>query len=162
MAQEIDRSIRYGRTLGLLIVDIDNFKLVNDVLGHDWGDIVLQKVAAQLGKTVRSVDFVARIGGEEFVIILPETDITGAVAAANRLLFAIRENPVETTKGLLPVTVSIGVNAGVATDPEDEKRLIADADQALYRAKKSGRDRLATVQDAEEADELLPATAQSA
>jgi diguanylate cyclase (GGDEF)-like protein len=162
IAQEIERSKRYGRPLGILIVDIDKFKLVNDVLGHDWGDIVLQKVAAQLSKTVRTVDFVARIGGEEFVIILPETNIDGAVAAANRLLYAIRENPVETMKGFLPVTVSIGVSVGVVSDLPDEKRLMADADQALYRAKKSGRDRLATMDDVEEAGSLLPVAAQSA
>ena len=70
------------------MVDIDNFKLVNDSLGHEGGDIVLQKVAAQLSMSLRTVDFVARIGGEEFVIILPETNLDGAIKVAHRLLSA--------------------------------------------------------------------------
>jgi diguanylate cyclase (GGDEF)-like protein len=145
MTQEAERSRRYNRNVAILMVDIDNFKLVNDVLGHEWGDIVLQKIAGQLSKNIRIVDFVARIGGEEFVIILPETNIKGASEVANRLLFAIRENPVETKKGLLPVTVSIGISSGVVDHGTDEKQLLLDADQALYRAKNSGKDRFGTL-----------------
>lgn len=145
MSQEAERSKRYSRNIAILMVDIDNFKLVNDVLGHEWGDIVLQKIAGQLGKNIRAVDFVARIGGEEFLIILPETNLVGASEVANRLLLAIRENPVETTKGLLPVTVSIGISSGVINHGTDEKQLLLDADQALYRAKNGGKDRYETL-----------------
>jgi diguanylate cyclase (GGDEF)-like protein len=145
MSHEAERSRRYGRDLAILMVDIDNFKLVNDVLGHEWGDIVLQKIAGQLSKGLRVVDFVARIGGEEFVVILPETNINGAIAVADRILFAIRENPVETLKGLLPVTVSIGISSGVINQATDDKQLMLDADQALYRAKNTGRDRFETL-----------------
>ena len=145
ISQEAERSNRYGRDLAILMVDIDNFKMVNDVLGHEWGDIVLQKVASQLSRNVRNVDFVARIGGEEFVVILPETNITGAIQVANRLLVAIRENPVETKKGLLPVTVSIGISSGVINQQTDEKQLMLEADQALYRAKNNGKDRFETL-----------------
>lgn len=127
------------------MVDIDNFKSVNDGFGHEWSDVVLQKVACQLSKNLRNVDFVARIGGEEFVVILPEADIDGAIEAANRLLSAIRANPVETVKGLIPVTVSIGVSSGVIVDLSGQKRLVSDADTALYRAKTSGKDRCATL-----------------
>lgn len=150
MSQETERSKRYSRDLTILMVDIDNFKLVNDVFGHEWGDIVLQKVAAQLSNSLRIVDFVARIGGEEFVVILPETNLEGAIEVANRLLSAIRENPVETTKGLLPVTVSIGVSSGVMKDSSDEKQMMSDADQALYRAKRTGKDRVETLHATEQ------------
>ena len=150
MNQEIARSNRYGRDLSLLMVDIDNFKLVNDSLGHEAGDIVLQKVAAQLSGGLRTVDFVARIGGEEFVVILPETHLDGAIEVANRLLSAIRENPVETTKGLLPVTVSIGVSSRAINDSLDERQMMSDADQALYRAKRTGKDRVETLRATEQ------------
>ncbi len=152
MSQEIERSKRYSRDLALLMVDVDNFKLVNDSLGHDAGDIVLQKVAALLSGSLRTMDFVARIGGEEFVVILPETNLDGAIEVANRLLSAIRENPVETTKGLLPVTVSIGISSGALNDSLDERRLMSDADQALYRAKRTGKDRVETLRATEKMD----------
>ena len=152
MSQEIERSKRYSRDLALLMVDVDNFKLVNDSLGHDAGDIVLQKVAALLSGSLRTVDFVARIGGEEFVVILPETNLDGAIEVANRLLSAIRETPVETTKGLLPVTVSIGISSGALNDSLDERRMMSDADQALYRAKRTGKDRVETLRTTEKMD----------
>ena len=161
ISQEAQRSKRYGRDLAILMVDIDNFKLVNDVLGHEWGDIVLQKTAAQLSKSIRAVDFIARIGGEEFLIILPETHLDGAIQVANRLLTAIRENPVETKKGLLPVTVSIGISSGVMDHGTDERQLMLDADQALYRAKNSGKDRFETLRADDEPKRLLAANDQT-
>ena len=161
MSQEGERSKRYCRDLAILMVDIDNFKLVNDVLGHEWGDIVLQKMAAQLSKSIRVVDFVGRIGGEEFVIILPETNLDGAIQVANRLLTAIRENPVETKKGLLPVTVSIGIGSGVIDHGTDERQLMLDADQALYHAKNGGKDRYETLRADREPERLLAANDQT-
>jgi diguanylate cyclase (GGDEF)-like protein len=155
--QEAERSKRYRRPLAILMVDIDNFKMVNDVLGHEWGDIVLQKVAGQLSRSLRSVDFVARIGGEEFVVILPETNISGAIEVASRLLNAVRENPVETIKGLLPVTVSIGISSAAIDRATDEKQLLLDADQALYRAKNNGKDRFETLRAVDDADLRLAA-----
>jgi diguanylate cyclase (GGDEF)-like protein len=152
MSQEIARSKRYARDLALLMVDLDNFKLVNDSLGHEGGDIVLQKVAAQLSRTLRTVDFAARIGGEEFVIILPETNLAGAIEVANRLLSAVRDNPVETKIGPLTVTVSIGVSSGVIKNSSDEKQMMSDADQALYRAKRTGKDRVETLHPPEKMD----------
>jgi diguanylate cyclase (GGDEF)-like protein len=127
------------------MVDIDNFKLVNDAFGHESGDVVLQKVASQLSKNLRNVDFVARIGGEEFVVVLPETGIDGASEVATRLLSAIRSEPVATVKGTLSVTVSIGISSGVIKDPAGQKQLLSDADAALYRAKQTGKDRFATL-----------------
>ena len=157
ITQEMERSRRYGRALSILMVDIDNFKLVNDALGHECGDIVLQKVAGQLHNSLRNVDFVARIGGEEFVIILPETDLDGALEVAGRVLSAIRETPVETAKGILPVTVSIGASSSVMEDASDHKQLTLDADQALYLAKKTGKDRVETLRRTIGVDAELPA-----
>jgi diguanylate cyclase (GGDEF)-like protein len=145
ISHETERAKRYGRPLSLLMVDIDNFKLVNDSLGHEWGDTVLQKVANLLGTNLRNVDFVARYGGEEFIVILPETDLDGAMEVANRLRLAIKESPVETPRGLLPLTVSIGVSSSKLGDFADHKQLASNADQALYVAKKSGKDRVETL-----------------
>jgi len=149
ITHETERSIRYGRPLSILMVDIDNFKLVNDTLGHEWGDIVLQKVAGHLGTNLRNVDFVARFGGEEFIVILPETNLDGALEVADRLRLAIKESPVETPRGLLPVTVSIGVGSSGFRDLTDHRQLTSDADQALYIAKKAGKDRVETLRAAD-------------
>jgi diguanylate cyclase (GGDEF)-like protein len=160
---EAERSRRYGRPLSILMVDIDNFKLVNDSLGHDWGDIVLQKVATQLSNNLRNIDFVARYGGEEFIIILPETGFGGAIETANRLRLAIKETPVETANGLLAVTVSIGVSSNLVkglTGLTDHTQMTSDADQALYQAKKSGKDRVGTLCVLEESGPISIATAQ--
>ena len=133
---EIERGYRYGRVVSLLMVDIDNFKLVNDAYGHEAGDLVLQNVAAQLSQNLRSLDFVARIGGEEFAVILPETDAEAAGEVASRILATIRENPVQTSNGLLSVTVSIGVSSGKLSD---SRQMLLEADHALYQAKTSGK-----------------------
>jgi diguanylate cyclase (GGDEF)-like protein len=160
LTQETEHSRRYGRALSILMVDIDNFKLVNDALSHEWADIVLQKVAVQLGHNLRSSDFIARIGGEEFVIILPETNLEGAIEVANRVRSAIQESPVETSKGLMQITVSIGVSSGVIEDLEDHKQLTSDADQALYLAKNTGKNRVETLRATDRISLVLPAADQ--
>jgi diguanylate cyclase (GGDEF)-like protein len=160
ITQETERSRRYGRSLSILMVDIDNFKLVNDSLGHDWGDIVIQKVATQLSNNLRNLDFVARYGGEEFIIILPETGLAGAIETANRLRLAIKETPVQTANGLLTVTVSIGVSSNVIKAVTDHTQMASDADQALYQAKKSGKDRVGTLCVLEESAPISVATDQ--
>jgi len=142
IALETERARRYGRPLSILMVDIDNFKLVNDGLGHECGDIVLQKVASTLQNSLRNLDFVARFGGEEFIVILPETDLAGALETADRLRLTIKETPVETANGLLAVTVSIGASSNLIKDLTDHVRMTLDADQALYLAKKAGKDRV--------------------
>jgi diguanylate cyclase (GGDEF)-like protein len=144
ISEEAERSRRYKRNLSLLMVDIDNFKQVNDKLGHDGGDVVLQSVASQLRQNLRSVDFVARIGGEEFVVVLPETDLEGAVEVAGRLRAAVKSATIETAQGSLSVTVSVGVGSGVLSEAADHRQMIFDADQALYVAKRTGKDRVET------------------
>ena len=142
MREEIERAARYDRPLSLLIIDIDNFKTVNDSLGHHWGDVVLQGVAEIMKRNVRRPDFVARVGGEEFVVVLPETELLDAAEVGNRLRRQIKECPFETPKGLLSVTVSVGVSVNRCGD---QKQLFCDADQALYIAKHGGKDRVAVL-----------------
>jgi two-component system cell cycle response regulator len=130
------------RTTGatVMMLDVDRFKSVNDRLGHAAGDAVLRAVAERLRGSVRASDVVARLGGEEFLVIA--TGVTGdaAVPVAERLREAIAEHPVTTAAGPLPVTVSIGIaDAPAGTRPE---RLLERADAALYRAKQNGRNRV--------------------
>lgn len=143
LASELERARRYDSVLTLLMVDLDNFKLVNDTYGHLVGDEVLREVAALLQHAVRTMDVVARYGGEEFVVVLPETSLAGATTFAERL----REN-VEATGFAgsfgepLKLTASIGVSSYPSTAVETVDDLFARADEALYRAKADGRNRV--------------------
>lgn len=141
MTREQERAERYQRPLSLLMVDIDNFKGVNDTLGHEWGDKVLRVVSEILSRSIRQTDFAARYGGEEFAVILPETSLEQALQLGDRIRLAIRENPLDTPRGLLLVTVSIGVSSNLVKTP-DQRSLDHEADQALYLAKRRGKDRV--------------------
>jgi two-component system cell cycle response regulator len=141
--RECERVGRYAGGVSLLMVDIDHFKAVNDRHGHPAGDQVLREVARLLQEGVRTVDTVGRYGGEEFAAILPQTEIADARQLAERLRRAVEAHAVKVPAGEIRVTVSIGVarypSANVAS-PDD---LIREADQALYRAKEGGRNRVA-------------------
>jgi diguanylate cyclase (GGDEF)-like protein len=141
MKMEAQRALRYRRPLSLLMVDIDNFKAVNDTLGHEWGDNVLRVVSKILSCSIRQTDFVARYGGEEFAVILPETELENACRLGERLCLAIKENPLDTPQGSLSLTVSIGASSNLATT-NNGVALDRDADQALYLAKRRGKDRV--------------------
>lgn len=140
---EIERANRFRRTLAVLALDLDYFKMINDTYGHGAGDVVLVEFAARVRRVIREVDLAFRPGGEEFVILLPETDISGSITVARRLGDAVRHTPfplgghsVEKATG---VTVSIGIAVfpiHARTAPE----LLNAADQALYAAKAAGRD----------------------
>ena len=132
---------RYGRPLSAVMFDIDHFKQINDTYGHAVGDEVLVEVAERARRTVRDVDVLGRYGGEEFVALLPETDLERGTTAAERLRRAIGDTPIETSAGPLEVTVSAGV-AQVAPDMDDLADLIDCADQALYAAKHGGRNQV--------------------
>jgi two-component system cell cycle response regulator len=133
----VQRAGRSGRRLSILIVDVDNFKEVNDTQGHLGGDRVLEQVSAILTGGGRAGDVVGRVGGDEFVMILPDTSLDAAVALAERLCRRVRSLPAP-----VPVSLSIGVAEHTdATPTGDELFRVADA--ALYRAKKTGRDRVA-------------------
>jgi diguanylate cyclase (GGDEF)-like protein/PAS domain S-box-containing protein len=138
LESEFATSRRYGTCLSLLILDIDNFKLFNDDFGHEMGDRVLVSVAATIKGAFRSTDTVARYGGEEFSILLPNTTRQSAVESAERLRNAIRGLNVEGR----PVTVSIGASSTAATGSLSKADLVRRADEALYRAKREGKDRI--------------------
>lgn len=140
--KEVQRNVRKGGTLSLIMLDIDHFKQVNDDFGHLQGDVVLQKVALQLRKELRSYDCAARYGGEEFVAILPDSTLKESVFVADRIRLAIQDTKFNGALDKLSLTVSLGV----ASFPR-EYDLTADgfiklADDALYRAKTNGRNRV--------------------
>ena len=138
---EWERFQRYERPMSILMIDIDLFKTINDLYGHDIGDRVIRAVADIGNNTKRSADIIARIGGEEFVLLLPETDLTRAIALAERLREAVAGFRLSTEERDIAMTISIGV---AEADPSIESlaELMRQADQALYRAKRSGRNRV--------------------
>jgi diguanylate cyclase (GGDEF)-like protein len=150
LEKELRRTGRSGRPLSVLMVDLDHFKDINDRYGHAVGDAVLVAVAARCLARLRAIDLCGRIGGEEFVVLLPEADAEGAATTAERLRTDLAESPIDTTSGPLRVTISIGVATHRTRSPranetaEDEvigraQTLLQYADDALYRAKASGR-----------------------
>jgi diguanylate cyclase (GGDEF)-like protein len=140
---ELKRHARYNRPLNLLMIDIDNFKKVNDSFGHLVGDQVLKQMAELLKKSVRACDHLARYGGEEFAVILPETTENEAYMVGERIVLTINEYKFETADvgpiGKLSVSVGLSAFPLDAVEPED---LIKKADQALYRGKKLGKNRI--------------------
>ena len=140
---ELARAERYKGELCLVFVDLDNFKDVNDGHGHPFGDLVLYAVAETLAETMRDVDTAGRWGGEEFALVLPGTDADGGAAVAERARRAIASREILTPEG---ERVSLSASFGVAAFPgsADVETLIAAADEALYRAKRSGKDRVGT------------------
>ncbi|WP_347404886.1 diguanylate cyclase [Micromonospora sp. WMMD1102] len=146
--REIERASRFGRMLGVLALDLDRFKEVNDTYGHAAGDAVLAEFAQRIRGATREVDLAFRQGGEEFVVLLPETDARGAATVAERLGAAVRETPmaIRTRSGAAaPVRalVSVTVSIGVAVYPDHAvtgPQLLVAADEALYAAKAAGRD----------------------
>lgn len=140
LVAEIEEVRRYNHWLGLIMLDIDNFKLVNDTYGHQQGDVVLRRVARVLADSSREVDYPARYGGEELAVILPHTDLEGAYAIAERIRTSIEalRIPRMDKQGMLQVTASLGV---AATTDGEKNALIAEADAALYAAKRQGKNR---------------------
>jgi two-component system cell cycle response regulator len=140
LRREVERATRFGRMLAVLVLDLDHFKEVNDTYGHAAGDAVLGEFARRIRIGLREVDVAFRQGGEEFVVLLPETDAYGGIIVAERLGAAVRDQPVSIeARGSIPVTVSIGV----AVFPEHGKtvqEVLQAADDALYAAKNGGRD----------------------
>jgi len=138
---ELDRSVRRGHPLALVIADLDDFKAVNDRHGHGVGDDVLVTLAERLRDAVRSADMVARLGGEEFALLLPETDLPGALAVAERARSDFERGGVRLRNGsILTVTASFGVADFPAS--RDGATLMQDADNALYTAKRLGKNRV--------------------
>jgi two-component system cell cycle response regulator len=132
-----------GKPVSFLILDIDFFKQVNDTHGHDVGDEVLREFAGRISANVRGIDLACRYGGEEFVVVMPDTDLNFAYMVAERLRQAVADAPFRITPapGNLPVTISIGVTASEGRN-DTADALLKRADQALYRAKRDGRNRV--------------------
>lgn len=139
--REIDRVRRFGHPLSAIMLDIDHFKLVNDTYTHAVGDEVLQLLAERLRNSLREVDILGRYGGEEFVILLPETDLFGACTIAERLRKSVEETGLTTSTGPISITVSLGVTRATPSTT-DLSELINQADIALYSAKQAGRNRV--------------------
>jgi diguanylate cyclase (GGDEF)-like protein len=141
-AKEVARSARHPHPLSLLLMDIDHFKKINDTHGHAIGDQVLRKLARSLGDALREVDLPARMGGEEFAVLMPETELGQALQVAERLRAALEQTTVDVADGPpLRFTVSIGVTQWDPADADIDATL-ARADAALYRAKHQGRNRV--------------------
>lgn len=139
----LDEALNRGRPLSVMVLDIDRFKLINDTFGHEAGDAVLKEFAQRVRASVRAVDLAVRLGGEEFVVLMPDTAIETAQLVAERIRTRVAREPFEWSRDrpATPVTVSIGVSV-VAGPLEDVHSLLRRADEALYAAKASGRNRV--------------------
>ena len=150
LALEWRRAERVGDSLALLLIDLDDFKSINDGHGHQAGDAVLRRVGAILDSGARQVDLAARYGGEEFALLAPETDLVGATKLAERLRVDLEAATVELPNGSeVSVTASFGV--AVKGGLERAEQLVASADEALYEAKRNGKNRVVTVDSQPEA-----------
>ncbi len=139
LTEECDRAVRFSRPVSLLVVDLDHFKRVNDVHGHQAGDAVLREAARRLAGQVRSVDRPTRFGGEEFAIVLMEMDRAQAMEVARRMCTSMSATPIEAAPGVfLNITMSVGV-AVSPSEAKDTRSFVAAADRALYAAKAGGR-----------------------
>lgn len=149
MAAEFARAKRFNGRLGAIICDIDHFKRVNDTFGHGAGDRVLKQVSALIAANVRSIDMAGRYGGEEFVLLLPETALSGVAYVAGKIRRAIEEfdfSPADPQEppGPQHITISLGAAAFPEVKVDTPEELLQLADQALYRAKENGRNRVET------------------
>ena len=136
--REYERARRYGGSFALLILDIDHFKMINDTHGHLAGDVMLQEIVKTLRANLRAVDVLARWGGEEFAVLLPDIDHIGCLSTAERLLLVVAELCVPSEGKVMQATISVG---GALWTPPDEtiEALVRRADGALYQAKQQGR-----------------------
>jgi two-component system, cell cycle response regulator len=142
LADELNRARRESARLGILMIDLDNFKRVNDTYGHPVGDEVLRKAAQVMRESVRRYDSVGRYGGEEFLVVLPGCDLSNTASHAERLRAAVNKIIVDTTGDPIVPSISVGVSVSEPNTTHDAFDLIHAADDALYRAKRNGRNRV--------------------
>jgi diguanylate cyclase (GGDEF)-like protein len=144
MEECVQSSRRSGKPLSLLLLDMDRFKNINDTFGHPVGDMALRTAATAIRASIRATDVAARVGGEEFAVILPDTAPAEAAKVAERVLAGIREARLLLTDGRqVKLTASIGLAGGKVSGEDSSFGFIAEADKALYKAKDAGRDCLA-------------------
>ncbi len=148
LAIEIDRSIRHGHSFTLIMVDVDNFKHLNDTFGHPVGDLALKAIAAQIDERIRRTDVLARVGGDEFALLLPETDIVRGTHLAEKLRRDLAETPISLPVGETRVSISVGL-VGYPYNGSTLEKLVISMDVAMYKAKRLGRNRVATIDDAD-------------
>ncbi|TKI68673.1 diguanylate cyclase [Sulfurimonas crateris] len=141
LESEFKRAKRYNKELSIMIIDLDLFKNINDTYGHMAGDEVLREISAKIKKCQRETDFIGRYGGEEIVIILPETDLHTSSKVAEAIREEIEKEPVEFEGEVINVTASIGISS-LQSEHENYATLFSEADEALYNAKKLGRNRV--------------------
>ena len=147
LEREISRVNRYSHLLSLIMIDIDHFKKINDIHGHQQGDTVLRAVADVFNDSIRRPDIAARYGGEEFSIILPETDLKGALVLAERIRQFIENLEIKIDSQILKVTISLGITSyHPAKEKKTKEELIEAADKALYNSKNTGRNKLSIAQ----------------
>ena len=140
--EEFERAKRYQHPLSILILDIDDFKMINDTYGHHWGDNVLKRLAEEVRNRTRRSDLPTRYGGEEFVIILPEANLENALQVGNKIRMEVKGVTFGTTARPFSVTVSIGISSISKKEYSNWHQMLQDADQALYLAKNNGKDRV--------------------
>ena len=138
--RELARARRDATPVGIVLVDVDHFKKVNDDLGHETGDIVLKEVTERLTCSLREYDGVGRYGGEEFLLVIPGCDLATTVRRANQIRELVSKKPIVTPQGSVTVTVSMG--ATTAQSSTNSELLLREADSALYEAKRNGRNRV--------------------
>lgn len=150
--REATRCRREKKPVGVIMADVDHFKLINDTYGHQAGDAVLQEIARRMSASLRAYDSVGRYGGEEFLVVVPGSDLAAAAELAERLRQGIAAQPVSTDSAMISVTVSLGV-AVSADQPGGLDDLLRRADEALYAAKDRGRNRVETALGQEESSQ---------
>jgi len=138
--QEFNHSDRYENQISIILVDVDHFKEINDTYGHVAGDQLLQTIAKRFLCNLRQMDIFGRYGGDEFVILLPETDLDQARMAGERLHKVVTQTPIETSRGIIRLQISMGVAS--LNNSDDMEKLLIKTDQALYAAKEAGRNRV--------------------
>ena len=150
LRHEVDRADRHGHSFGMIQIDLDDFKTINDSFGHPIGDLLLKELASVLTRETRRTDIVARLGGDEFAVLLPETDADEAARVADKLRSALAETIIDLPVGSLRITASIGL----VTFPEngtDAAKLGIAVDVAMYKAKRGGKNQVATLDDKDDA-----------
>jgi diguanylate cyclase (GGDEF)-like protein len=145
LGMELERARRTGQCVGVIMIDLDDFKGVNDSFGHLAGDAVLRAAADVMRTLMRSYDTVGRYGGDEFLVVMPNCSIERAETFAERLRAGVGTNPVDTSEGLIPVSMSLGAAVSRVGAEPDVNALVQAADQALYNAKHAGRNRVHVV-----------------
>lgn len=137
LKEEVEKAKRYDKDLSIMMLDIDKFKKINDNYGHQFGDKVLKKISAVIKSCIRNIDILGRYGGEEFLLVLPETELKAGVNVAERIREKIEEIAWDNT--ILKVTISGGITQ---IDKQDEFDFLKEADRLLYKAKENGRNKI--------------------